>query len=493
MIGALFNGISGLDSFQKALNTQSNNIANINTVAYKTDGISFVDLMYQDRIGKGTATVTVEKNFTQGDFKITENSYDMAIDGPGYFTIYDPEQDEYYVSKAGDFKQDVDGFLVTASGKYVMGIPATITGDMIINEDYPRFIASQVVSTTGNVESINIKASDYVSSATDEVDAGTGIITKPGSSISANIEALKVDYQEKLASYAINPTNAGTASTTQQSDVVFADYATAFQSGTYVSIHVDNVKYTQYYNESETAEIAMQRLAAQIAKAEGVKDATFDPATGTLSIEGLVPGESFNVFDADIDGTAYNTINTTAAVLGSGEAAMNSSFAALQDAITRANAELRIVNTDITIPPKGTVDTTITMDIEGFNNLQLNLTELGISDSQFSDFEVDNNGILYMVQGDNKYAVGQVPTVAFKNEHGLLPDGDKLYRVTQDAGEPINAAYGTKIYGKTLELSNSNMGESLVELMTFQRAYEANSRSITTADEFLNIAIQLKK
>lgn len=493
MISALYNGISGLDSFQKALNTQSNNISNINTVAYKTDKISFVDLMYQNRMGKGTATAEVQKNFVQGQFKVTESSYDMAIDGPGYFVIYDRDQDENFVSRAGDFKQNVEGFLTTPSGKYVQGIPATVTGDIIINEDYPNFMASQVIKTADNVQSINIKASDYNSSATDEVDGVSGVVTKSSSAIVSDIEELKVDYRDKLAAYALNPTNAGTASSVQVTDVVLANYATDYTPNSYASIYVDNVKYTQYYDESETADIAMQRLAAQIAKADGIKDVTFDSGTGTLSIEGLIPGQSFNVYQPILDGTEYTAINTTAAVAGSGEAAMNSSYAALQAAITRADAELKEIVTDIAIPEKGTLTTEIVMDIENFSELQLNLTELGISDNQFSDFEVDNNGILYMVQGDNKYAVGQVPTVAFKNESALLPQGDRLFTVTKDSGDAINAAYGTKIYGSTLELSNSNMSESLVDLMTFQRAYEANSRSITTSDEFLSIAIQLKK
>ena len=53
MIGALWNGISGLNSFEKALSTESNNISNVNTVAYKEDVITFEDLMYESRYGKG--------------------------------------------------------------------------------------------------------------------------------------------------------------------------------------------------------------------------------------------------------------------------------------------------------------------------------------------------------------------------------------------------------------------------------------------------------
>jgi len=69
MISALYNGISGLDSFQKALNVESNNIANVNTIGFKSDRINFADMMYQDRLGKGAATQSVQKDFSNRKFE----------------------------------------------------------------------------------------------------------------------------------------------------------------------------------------------------------------------------------------------------------------------------------------------------------------------------------------------------------------------------------------------------------------------------------------
>lgn len=66
MIGALWTGISGLSAQQKALDNESNNIANVNTVGYKASRISFADQMYQDRIGKGSLVLDSEKLYTQG-------------------------------------------------------------------------------------------------------------------------------------------------------------------------------------------------------------------------------------------------------------------------------------------------------------------------------------------------------------------------------------------------------------------------------------------
>jgi flagellar hook protein FlgE len=85
MIDAMYNGISGLNSSQTALNSESNNLANINTVAYKSDQISFADQMYQAQMGKGVKVDTIDKSFAQGNMKITNGTYDMAIKGQGFF------------------------------------------------------------------------------------------------------------------------------------------------------------------------------------------------------------------------------------------------------------------------------------------------------------------------------------------------------------------------------------------------------------------------
>ena len=71
MIGALWTGISGLASHQTALDNESHNIANVNTIGYKASRISFGDQFYQDRIGKGARIIDAEKIYTQGNIKNT--------------------------------------------------------------------------------------------------------------------------------------------------------------------------------------------------------------------------------------------------------------------------------------------------------------------------------------------------------------------------------------------------------------------------------------
>lgn len=87
MIGALWTGISGLAAHQTALDNESNNIANVNTVGYKAGRISFADQVYQNQIGKGSFVQDAEKIFTTGGSQITGVEYDVALQGDGFFTV----------------------------------------------------------------------------------------------------------------------------------------------------------------------------------------------------------------------------------------------------------------------------------------------------------------------------------------------------------------------------------------------------------------------
>ena len=112
MISALWTGIAGLSSQQTALDNESNNIANVNTVGYKASRVSFADLMYQDSIGKGSSVTNAEKQYTQGSLNITGSSYDMALDGDGFFVVSNKNfsgTSENYYTRAGNFRMGTNG------------------------------------------------------------------------------------------------------------------------------------------------------------------------------------------------------------------------------------------------------------------------------------------------------------------------------------------------------------------------------------------------
>lgn len=144
---ALWIGKTGLDAQQNRLAVISNNLANVNTNAFKRDRAIFEDLLYQNlrqvggstsqstelptgkRLGTGVRIVATEKLHTQGNVIQTENQLDMAVNGRGYFQILLPDGTTAY-TRDGSFQTNSQGQIVTSSG-YELQPAITIPSDAI--------------------------------------------------------------------------------------------------------------------------------------------------------------------------------------------------------------------------------------------------------------------------------------------------------------------------------------------------------------------------
>ncbi len=498
MIGAMFNGLSGLDTFQKALNTQSNNIANVNTVGYKSDVTQFSDLMYQDGVGKGSAVATVTKNYTQGNLRITGNDYDVALEGNGFFhvaSLIDPDQILY--TRAGNFLTGSDGFLQTQDYRNVLGSSMNaITANDVVATDpnltefstmFDFYIASQVVQTDTMASSINAKATDiYSSSTTDDISmSGLGYKTS-GIKIS-DVNMAVSNYRSVLNEFASNPDSTTSVASTQQIQQYQFDMAQLDEESDTLRIFVDGNYYQQQFEED--AQTTMNLFADRISAISGFS-ATAD-TTGLITITNLIPGTQKLVNTATLNGTETPDILAQEGVLGSGQAMLDSAMQAVQDAVENAGGSfLQITNyvDKYFNDPAGNYT-----NPESDGAIQLKLDKLGISNDPDGTFEVDENGVVTIDQDGSKFVVGMLAVSWFNDPYALMPNGSNTYAETELSGDPyINSGYVT-FHGNTLEMSNSNLAENLTDLMVFQRAYEANAKAVTTSDQFLNIAIQLKK
>lgn len=126
---ALYTAISGLQSNSQAMTVTGNNIANSNTVGFKTSSTVFADLLSANiasssgssQVGRGSQVQTVQTNFSQGGFESTESNTDIAIEGSGFFIVSDPLSDTNLYTRNGNFSFDDNGYLVTADGYRVQG------------------------------------------------------------------------------------------------------------------------------------------------------------------------------------------------------------------------------------------------------------------------------------------------------------------------------------------------------------------------------------
>jgi len=132
MMRSLWTAASGMMAQQLNIDVTANNLANINTIGFKKSRAEFEDLMYQNlkiagvqnrsgdriptgmQIGMGVRPVTVHKLFSQGDYQSTGNPLDLAIEGDGFFQVL--VNGELAYTRAGSFKLDQEGRVVTANG-----------------------------------------------------------------------------------------------------------------------------------------------------------------------------------------------------------------------------------------------------------------------------------------------------------------------------------------------------------------------------------------
>lgn len=184
MIRALYTSQTGMNGQQMQLDVISNNLANVNTGGFKKSTVQFEDLLYQTlravgaetsgggqiptgiQVGMGVRPTSVQKIFTQGDYIETGNDLDMAIEGRGFFKIL-RDGSEYY-TRAGSFKRDSEGYIVSSNGDRLQpefAIPAEAvlveidTGGMITALDASQnIIASSQLTLHNFINPTGLKA-----------------------------------------------------------------------------------------------------------------------------------------------------------------------------------------------------------------------------------------------------------------------------------------------------------------------------------------------
>ena len=179
MLSSLSAGVSGLENFQEQMDVIGNNIANINTTAFKAGTIDFADAFSNTlqgagattpamQVGTGVEVAGIGSNWTEGGITNTGNQSNLAISGAGFFEVVDPVTGAKYLTQDGTFSVNSAGDLVTAGGDYVQGYTGSSTtlGNIQVTTAPAKTgvsISSYTIDTEGH---INVEQSDnttYVS------------------------------------------------------------------------------------------------------------------------------------------------------------------------------------------------------------------------------------------------------------------------------------------------------------------------------------------
>ncbi|PPK62486.1 flagellar hook protein FlgE [Malaciobacter marinus] len=326
MIGALWTGISGLSSQQTALDNESNNIANVNTIGYKSSRISFADQMYQDRIGKGSKILDAEKLYVQGNLKLTGVNYDMALSGDGFFTVKNKTQggtSESFYTRAGNFRMGDNGTLQDAAGNEVQGwamrpldtdsdVISTNPNATLFTDDYSELLGSRIIRHDTYVETITAKATDYVSTTrADSSDAFSGTGLKSKAAKLNDIEILKKEYTRRLQDLKNTPDGPSSTSISQKSQVRF-EGETFKGEGDQISITINGTKIAQNFVSTNATDDLITSL---VDFAGGDTGNSVVTGSGTTTITNTITAANNTRYSMTIDGTEVHYDSDTDATM----------------------------------------------------------------------------------------------------------------------------------------------------------------------------------
>ena len=414
MIGSLFAGISGLSANSTAMTVIGDNIANVNTTAFKSNKSSFANILSQSLGGSGTGGIGrgvefwgVSPSWSQGSIENTSNSTDMAINGKGFFMVEDTTGSAYY-TRAGEFSFDKDGYLVNPDGLFVQGY--TVTS-----------IAADGTATLGSIENINVP----------------GESTTPPQATTTSTLDINLD-----AGAAVNDTYSSTQ--------------TVYDSlGNSIPL---TLTFTKTAANAWTASVSV-------------------PA-GTVT----TPASDIGITNANLTFDGNGNLNTgsdpsitlTNLVNGAADIAINWD---LFDAANLSNGDLTQYSAASTT---------------NFN------TQNGYSAGNLRGVSVDESGFVTGAYSNGQLTpLYQVVLADFPSYFGLSKMGKNLYSESRASGQampgvPLSGSLGS-ISPSAIEMSNVDLAQEFVKMITTQRAFQANSRVITTSDEVLQELISLKR
>ena len=437
-------GLSGLKSTQTGLEVTSNNIANSSTAGYKKSNTEFAAVYNGSQRG-GVKVANIKEDFvTGGDVVRTGNALDIAIDGQGFFAVSENGRIAY--TQAGQFELDSNLNIVSkATGNKLQGFGVSN------NEGGEPSIVPGVL-TDLKIEGANIPAK-----ATDNI------------AFNGNLSS---------ASEIINyPATPNTFDPTDGSQYNFSQSTEVFDS------LGNSHTMTQYFNHTGENEWGVMYF--------------MDGQPLTAAELGLPAGATSGSQGIDMDGTTVNAGVVSVKFDDKGQmSALGTVDATKDDNNTTDPQKQREITLNITAsgggaPMSVTLDMAKTTQFGSSFGMYENDAN-GYTSGSFSGVAVAEDGKLYatFTNGESKLQ-GQVVLASFSNINGLEAGDNTVWYETGDSGaalygEPDSGALG-KLNAGSYMGSNVDISEQLVGLMSFQQGYQANAKTISSANEMMQI------
>jgi len=476
---ALYAGVTGLKNHQTRMDVIGNNVANVNTNGFKRGRVLFQDLLSQSiqgasrpnnerggvnpkQVGLGMKVASIDTIMTQGSIETTGIKTDLSIQGDGFF-VHKNGNDILY-TRQGNLNVDSSYRLVNpANGYRVQGWNAKLTpeGEWIINAGGPDFDDIMIPigekdpakATTRMVVRSNLDARvepvlNQAQATQDEVnngqvrDVGLEFYDSEGNKYVANMRMVKVDVNTWRAS-------------------------------------ITKVDGNNYIEGSARFDLGVAGNADVVAEGTGTGDSvylTFNEKGALIALS-----ETLNPDDRVTAGelTANLSIRVN-----------NGTFANAEEGLGYRQ-DMQVV-----FGVAGEPGQSVTQYADAFSTKMYEGNGYGMG--YMSGFEIDTEGVVTAFYSNgNMRQVAQIAIASFTNPNGLDKAGDTYFSESINSGRAMIDVPGTQNRGTivpgSLEMSNVSLADEFTDMIVTQRGFQANSRTITTADQLLQELLSLKR
>lgn len=549
MMRSMYSAVSGLKTHQTRMDVIGNNIANVNTVAFKSSSVTFSDILYQTtsnasganattgtggvnakQIGLGTTAAATKVSITSaGASETTGNPFDIRLtdkNSTNFFIVNNGSENVF--TRSGSFYVDGSGNLCMSSTGYtVMGWQVDETTGEIRKDTVSALRIMQEKNLTSAPEATTQAT---IAGVLDEND--TDVKNDAGRVMNLNFyDNLGYQYTAKFAikstgtdgKYTVELTsvldsnNQNIIKNLTKKDIsqIFGDYQADATLGQYGLSKDYEFKNNKYVRKADNKEFEVDITDSTLFKAaDGSGDTVsiteiFSGITTTMAKDIKDPASQTKVeFDtttghATVKGekTSYDLVFDTStgkfASIGGDTPSKMLNMSVLSSGLLNRNGNFQNITVDFSqcLNYENGGKSTIGADAGATDGKTGKGRKLGAMTGIF----IDTSGRIYgTYDNGNTELLGQIAVAQFSNASGLEKVGESCYRTTLNSGEFDGigveiSADGSSMTTGELEMSNVDLSSEFTSMITTQRGFQANSRVITTSDTLLEELVNLKR
>ena len=549
MMRSMYSAVSGLKTHQTRMDVIGNNIANVNTVAFKSSSVTFSDILYQTtsnasganattgtggvnakQIGLGTTAAATKVSITSaGASETTGNPFDIRLtdkNSTNFFIVNNGSENVF--TRSGSFYVDGSGNLCMSSTGYtVMGWQVDETTGEIRKDTVSALRIMQEKNLTSAPEATTQAT---IAGVLDEND--TDVKNDAGRVMNLNFyDNLGYQYTAKFAikstgtdgKYTVELTsvldsnNQNIIKNLSKQDIsqIFGDYQADATLGQYGLSKDYEFKNNKYVRKADNKEFEVDKTDSTLFNAA---DGSGDKVSITEIFSGITTTMAKDIKDqasqtkvefdtttghATVKGekTSYDLVFDTStgkfASIGGDTPSKMLNMSVLSSGLLNRNGNFQNITVDFSqcLNYENGGKSTIGADAGATDGKTGKGRKLGAMTGIF----IDTSGRIYgTYDNGNTELLGQIAVAQFSNASGLEKVGESCYRTTLNSGEFDGigveiSADGSSMTTGELEMSNVDLSSEFTSMITTQRGFQANSRVITTSDTLLEELVNLKR